>query len=65
MEVGNKFFFREGTTRGIGSVIEVLSLEDDPDKDPAMPIKQHKKRRIRPNNRTIKVVDGKKKIEVL
>ena len=65
MEVGNKFFFREGTTRGIGHVTEVLSLEDDPDKTPAIPIKLQKKRRIRPSNRNVKVVAGKKKIEVL
>jgi elongation factor 1-alpha len=55
MEIGTKFFFREGTTRGVGDVTEVLSINDDPDPDPA-PIKKRnankqKFKRLRPNNK--------------
>jgi len=65
MEVGAKFFFREGTTRGVGDVLEVLSIDEDPNPNPAEPKRSKRKRRIRPNKRGRKVVEGKKKIEVL
>jgi elongation factor 1-alpha len=35
MEVGTHLFFREGSTRGVGEVISVLSVRDDPNQRPA------------------------------
>jgi hypothetical protein len=35
VEIGSEFFFREGTTRGVGTIVDVLSLKNDPNKDPA------------------------------
>jgi elongation factor 1-alpha len=63
MEVGSKFFFREGTTRGVGNVIEVLSIDDDPDPTVAEPKKPKKKRRVRQSNRTVRNMDSKEKPE--
>lgn len=49
MEVGEKFFFREGTTRGVGEIKSILSIKDDPDKNPAEQKKKkfHKHKRSR------------------
>ena len=41
VEIGNTFFFREGTTRGFGTVKEILPVKDDPDPNPAAP--KHKR----------------------
>ena len=57
VEVGSCFMFREGTTRGLGIVIDILPLHLDPDKSPAFIKKlkcKHKKRLNKSNN--IKVV---------
>jgi len=50
MEVGEKFFFREGTTRGVGEIKSILALKDDPDPKPAQPkrLKYHKRQRRGP-----------------
>jgi len=63
MEVGSKFFFREGTTRGVGNVIEVLSIDDDPNPVVAEPKRPKKKRRVRQTNRTVRIMDSKEKPE--
>jgi len=51
MEVGEKFFFREGTTRGVGEIKSILAIKDDPDKNPAEAKKKkfHKQRRHKGN----------------
>jgi elongation factor 1-alpha len=36
LEEGALFFFREGTTRGVGKIEKILPLIDDPDKEPAL-----------------------------
>ena len=48
VEEGATLFFREGTTRGVGKVISIIPLADDPDKTPAQVKKR--KLRIRPSN---------------
>lgn len=35
IEPGMTFFFREGTTRGFGTIIDILCLKDDPNPKPA------------------------------
>lgn len=37
VEVGNTFFFREGTTRGFGTIKEIIPVKNDPDPNPAAP----------------------------
>jgi len=51
MEPGMTFFFREGTTRGVGTVVRILNIKDDPDPNPAEPKKRKKnqRRRTRPS----------------
>lgn len=44
IERGCTFFFREGTTRGVGKVKDILMLKDDPS---PVPMEQNKKRRKR------------------
>lgn len=53
MEIGEKFFFREGTTRGVGEIKSILAIKDDPDKNPAEAKKKkfHKQRRHKGNFR--------------
>jgi GTPase len=50
MEKESIFFFREGTTRGVGTVKDILAIKDDPDPKPAEPKKArfHKQRRRGP-----------------
>lgn len=48
VETNSTFFFREGTTRGIGTVKDVIPLSEDPNKEPGSPRRNHrfsKKRR--------------------
>ncbi len=47
VEVGARFFFREGRTKGQGIITEVLSVEDDPNPNPAQP-RTRKRYRHRP-----------------
>ncbi|ARF09802.1 GTP binding translation elongation factor [Indivirus ILV1] len=51
VEEGMTFFFREGTTRGVGIVKSILLIKDDPSPFPishnAIRRKKHKKRQIR------------------
>lgn len=51
LEKGSIFFFREGTTRGVGNIIDILSIKDDPNPFPAEQKKRkfHKNRRHRQN----------------
>ena len=44
---GSIFFFREGTTKGCGTITEILPVKDDENQDPAEPkrVKQHRARR--------------------
>lgn len=42
-ETGKYFFFREGTTRGRGKILEIVKVADDPDPTPD-PIKTKKKK---------------------
>lgn len=68
MEVGSKFFFREGRTRGIGNVTDILSVDDDP--NPIIPenrkVKKVKRvRRDRPNNKVMRSIDPKDKTKVV
>jgi elongation factor 1-alpha len=52
IEEGTIFFFREGTTRGVGIVKSILSLKNDPDPKPAEPKKnKFRKKRLRPSNK--------------
>ncbi len=53
MEEGMTFFFREGTTRGVGVVKSILLLNDDPAPNP---IPQNRKRRKKNRRRQIRVV---------
>jgi len=54
IEKGSTFFFREGRTRGVGVVKEVLLLKDDPS---PLPTPQNKKRRRKFNKRrNVKIV---------
>lgn len=39
---GMEFFFREGTTRGHGTITSILSLADDPDPQPAIAVRKPK-----------------------
>jgi len=39
IEPGSDFFFREGRTRGLGTIKSILSIENDPDPNPAEPKK--------------------------
>jgi elongation factor 1-alpha len=50
IEVGAVFLFREGTTRGLGTITEVLPLSKDPDKNPAESVKRRKFKRMRPSD---------------
>ena len=45
IEPGMRFFFREGTTRGTGSVEEIIPITEDPDQNPAEPKKRKNRRR--------------------
>jgi len=48
VEEGATFFFREGTTRGVGMVKSIIPLQTDPNKEPGSPRRNHrfsKKRR--------------------
>lgn len=56
MEPGMVFFFREGTTRGVGQIHRVIKLNEDADPNPAIEHKRRKKRRERPSNRVQKSV---------
>ena len=46
IEKGSIFFFREGTTRGVGVVKSILHLNEDPNKNPAYGEGYHKKKKI-------------------
>ena len=47
IENGSIFFFREGTTKGCGTITEILPVKDDANQNPAEPKrqKQHRARR--------------------
>jgi len=66
IEPGMMFFFREGTTRGVGQVVSILSLKDDPDPNPAIPKprKRNNRRRMRPRNNRNNENKSKPKVEV-
>jgi elongation factor 1-alpha len=50
MEIGSTFFFREGTTRGVGKVTSVVSIQEDTDPNPD-PIKTRYFRNRRNRNK--------------
>lgn len=43
MEIGSVLFFREGTTRGVGTVTSILPLSNDPNKEPGSPSRKSKR----------------------
>ncbi|AYV76952.1 MAG: GTP binding translation elongation factor [Barrevirus sp.] len=47
MEVGSTFFFREGTTRGVGIVNKLILVKDDPNPGPMPQNKKRKKKMVR------------------
>jgi GTPase len=47
VEVGTVVFFREGLTRGVGRVTEILSLNKDPNPHPALIIRKHTRQQYR------------------
>lgn len=52
IETGMIFFFREGTTRGVGVIKDILKLKDDPDPRPAEPkVRKYNHRRYRYHRR--------------
>lgn len=64
LEKGMIFFFREGTTKGVGTIEEVLPLNKDSDPNPATPKKRsHRKRHNKGtnnNSNTNTSIGGKK-----
>jgi elongation factor 1-alpha len=51
IEDGTTLFFREGTTRGVGKVVGIVELVDDPDPNPEPSKSKKFRRRQRPNNK--------------
>lgn len=45
IELGSTFFFREGVTRGVGTIISTLSIKDDPHPQPIITKKNRLKKR--------------------
>lgn len=63
-ETGKYFFFREGTTRGRGKILSILTINQDPDPT-CDPIKNNKKKirhRPRSENREIRDVAYKQRV---
>lgn len=57
IESGMMLFFREGVTRGVGTVTSIIPFNEDPNKEPAESTrrnrtnKKERKHKIRPNNK--------------
>lgn len=63
VEEGTTFFFREGTTRGVGKVTGILSIKDDPDPNPTLQRRRIIRRRIRHKNPKVDKNDKKPAIK--
>lgn len=66
-ETEKYFFFREGTTRGRGKIIEIVPIDKDPDPNPDVTKQQKRRARIRrsnrDNNKDINKVERTEKLE--
>jgi len=60
-ETGNYIFFREGTTRGRGKVLEIVKLSDDPEPYPDVE-RSRRNRKNKPPNKPPKNIIDKKNI---
>lgn len=66
VEVGTRFFFREGTTRGVGTVTEIIPIHEDPNPEPAQPKKRtHRRKYNRKRNRKRGNTKSKADIKVI
>lgn len=52
MEVGTTFIFREGVTRGVGTITELLNIDDDPNQLPSGFKKRLNRKKIRSQQMT-------------